>query len=111
MYLIMKLFLNIKALRNFYSFFFLLAFLPAISNGASYYRSSTSGNWSATGTWQYSSDGTTWGSASSAPTSGSTVTVQNAHTVTINAISTLDQIITVNSGGTLSASKAATFTG
>lgn len=56
-------------------------------NPTKLFRSLTSGNWSATTTWQQSTDnGVTWVTAASAPviTDGS-VTIQSGHTVTLGA--------------------------
>ena len=74
------------------------------------YRSSTSGNWNSTSTWQVSNDGgSTWGTASATPTSDDrTILIQNGHTVTVTAPVTVDEVtvdaggqITINSGQTL----------
>ncbi len=66
------------------------------------YRSKTTGNWNAAGTWEVSTDnGSTWGDAVITPTSADgTITIRNGHTVTISAAVTVDQV-TVQSGGIL----------
>ncbi|HEY9167666.1 MAG TPA: T9SS type A sorting domain-containing protein [Candidatus Kryptonia bacterium] len=53
-------------------------------SSAQYYRSITSGNWSASGTWQTSTDSSTWGAASNGPTGTESIAIQAGHTVTID---------------------------
>jgi len=67
-----------------------------------HYRSKITGNWGDNSTWESSTDQTTWSNASFSPTSNDyTITIQNGHTVTIDASVTADQIL-VESGGQLS---------
>jgi fibronectin-binding autotransporter adhesin len=75
------------------------------------YRSKTTGNWNATATWDVSSDnGSTWGSASTTPTSADgTITIISPHTVTVTASVSTDQT-TVDVGGTLTVSASQTLT-
>lgn len=73
------------------------------------YRSKTSGNWNATGTWQRY-NGSSWVNATATPTSADNViTIQSGHTVTVSADVTADQI-KVNSGGTLTVSSGKKLT-
>jgi hypothetical protein len=67
-----------------------------------HYRSKITGNWGDNSTWESSTDQTTWSNASLSPTSNDyTITIQNGHTITIDASVTADQIL-VESGGQLS---------
>ena len=75
-----------------------------------YFRSLTSGNWGTAGTWESSSDNSTWATATRTPTNGdNTITIRSPHTVTVAANVTTDET-TVNSGGTLSISSTYTLT-
>lgn len=74
------------------------------------FRSKQTGNWSAIGTWEKSSDGgSIWVDATATPTSADgTIQIRNSHTVTVTASVAADQVavdsggqITVNSGQTL----------
>ena len=66
------------------------------------FRSIASGDWAALGTWELSTNGTTWFAATEAPSMlSSNITVQTGHTVTNNADVTVDQV-TVQSGATVS---------
>ena len=75
------------------------------------YRSLTSGNWNATGTWQVSSDGgASWGAATVTPTNADgTITIRNTHTVNVTASVTVDQL-TVDNGGIININYSQTFT-
>lgn len=67
-----------------------------------YFRSKGTGNWSAPGSWESSSDGITWANATVAPTSAANViTVGNGHAIEIDSDVTLDQL-SIESNGTLS---------
>lgn len=67
------------------------------------YRSSASGNWNSTATWQ-KYNGTSWVAATATPAStDGAITIQSGHTVTVTAAATLDQV-TVCAGGQLSLS-------
>lgn len=71
-----------------------------------YFRSVTTGTWATPGTWESSPDNITWYAATASPTSAAnTITIQSAHTVTIDADVTLDQVV-VN--GTLQVTGATT---
>jgi Secretion system C-terminal sorting domain len=60
------------------------------------YRSASSGNWSSPGTWQMF-NGTSWVAATSAPSGSDTITIQAAHTVTVNgSADTLSGKVTVD---------------
>jgi hypothetical protein len=66
-----------------------------------YYRSSASGNWATTATWQSSVDNANWVAATSAPTSvANAITIQNLHEITVAANATASAL-TVNGGGKL----------
>jgi hypothetical protein len=65
------------------------------------FRSVATGGWNTTSTWEYSTNGTTWSSVTSSPTSSQgTITVRSGHTVTITSNITIDQA-TIDSGGKL----------
>lgn len=68
-----------------------------------YYRSVTTGNWSATATWESSPDNTNWYTATAVPGAGSGtgfVTVRNGHTVTVDYVAS-PATLTIASGGIL----------
>ena len=70
----------------------------AAANGD--YRSKATGNWNAVTTWERY-NGTLWVAAVATPTSADgVITVQNGHTVTVNASVTVDQVV-VEAGATL----------
>ncbi|MDP1675252.1 MAG: invasin domain 3-containing protein, partial [Bacteroidota bacterium] len=74
------------------------------------FRSSATGLWSATSTWQSSYDGgSTWSAATSTPTTGDTVNVQGGYTVTADQTLTPARV-TVESGSTLTTSSGITLT-
>ena len=65
------------------------------------FRSLSSGNWNDLVTWESSSDGVKWTSATLIPdSSANTIEIQKNHTVTINDVTTVDQL-TIEDGGTL----------
>ena len=72
------------------------------------YRSKATGNWNATGTWEYY-DGTSWIAAVATPTStAGLITIQSPHTVTVTANVSANQLIvdagsaiTINNGKSL----------
>jgi hypothetical protein len=65
------------------------------------FRSFQTGGWNTSSTWEYSTNGTTWYSAISTPTSShGTIAVRSGHTVTISSNITIDQT-TIDSGGKL----------
>lgn len=69
-----------------------------------YFRSKASGNWNANGTWQQSSDNSTWIDATSTPSASDiSVIIQNGHTVTLTRAETAPDL-SVNAGGTISLS-------
>ncbi|MBS4057334.1 MAG: T9SS type A sorting domain-containing protein [Bacteroidales bacterium] len=79
------------------------------SNATDYFRSKITGNWGDYTSWESSTDNTTWISATLAPTStANTITIRNAHTITIAASRTADQVV-IQNGGILIHS-AGTFT-
>jgi len=75
-----------------------------------YYRSISSGNWSisSTGTWERSSDGSSWSGTSTTPTSSNCccARIQSGHTITLNADITAPNTI-VDANGTLAISNNA----
>ncbi|MFN0188987.1 MAG: T9SS type A sorting domain-containing protein [Bacteroidia bacterium] len=73
------------------------------------YRSKTTGNWSATSTWEMY-NGTAWVNAVSTPTSANNViTILNGHTVTVTANVSIDQVI-IETGGTINVNSTRTVT-
>ena len=72
------------------------------------FRSTASGNWATTATWECSDNGTDWEAATVTPTSShGAITIRNGHTVTVAADVTVDQVVveasgqvTINSGQT-----------
>ncbi|WP_026718791.1 T9SS sorting signal type C domain-containing protein [Flavobacterium antarcticum] len=73
------------------------AFLP--SPAYAYFRSKTSGNWSATSSWESSDDGSTWINATVTPSElASTIEIINGHTITLSSDITVDQLIIKNGG-------------
>jgi hypothetical protein len=75
------------------------------------YRSTTSGNWNSTSTWEVSDDGgSNWSSATSTPTDADgAITIRNGHTVTVTESVSADQL-TVASGANLTVSGGQTLT-
>jgi hypothetical protein len=76
------------------------------------YRSVQSGNWGATNTWQFSSDGGgTWSPATATPSSSVTALVEitNGITVTLNSALAIDRT-TVDAGGIVSVPSGVTLT-
>src|SRR5258705_5774744 len=72
----------------------------AVAASAGDYRSKATGNWNAITTWE-KYNGTLWVAAIATPTSADgIITVQNGHTVTVNASVTGDQVA-VEAGATL----------
>ncbi|MCX6266824.1 MAG: hypothetical protein NTW16_05630 [Bacteroidetes bacterium] len=66
-----------------------------------YFRSKTTGNWSATSSWQSSADNSNWVDATSVPgNTSNTTTIQNGHTITLTG-STDSKLLVINAGGTL----------
>ena len=72
-----------------------------------FYTSVSSGNWNNNSTWQASPDGISgWISVCSPPTnSAALITIQNGHTVTLDAPSSAPDLL-INSGGTLIANNS-----
>lgn len=64
-----------------------------------YQSNVATGNWNATGSWQYW-DGSSWQTALSAPNAGDTVTVRNGHVITVTGSQGVTAV-TVASGGQL----------
>lgn len=65
------------------------------------FRSATTGNWTTAASWETSPNGTDWSAAASAPTvADATITIRNGHTITVNSLVTLDQVV-IEAGGTL----------
>ncbi|MBK9255601.1 MAG: choice-of-anchor D domain-containing protein [Saprospiraceae bacterium] len=67
-----------------------------------YYQTKTSGNWSTPGTWEVSTDNSTWEEATEAPLSNKdlTITIKSPHNVTISANTTIDETV-IDAGGSL----------
>lgn len=68
-----------------------------------YFRSRTSGDWSAVATWESSATGTagTWINATLTPTSSAkTISIRNSHTITTTVSVTIDETV-IESGGIL----------
>lgn len=73
------------------------------------YRTKSSGNWSDTNVWEYSTDGTVWNEAVVIPdASAGDIFIQYGHTVTITDSATVDQLV-VQDGGTLEVSPGASI--
>ncbi|MBK7710031.1 MAG: hypothetical protein IPJ37_02950 [Bacteroidales bacterium] len=60
--------------------------LPEVSLSTDYFRSRATGTWATAANWESSHDGTTWFTATSAPTSAAnTITILTGHTMTVGA--------------------------
>ncbi|NOT52831.1 MAG: T9SS type A sorting domain-containing protein [Chitinophagaceae bacterium] len=80
------------------------------SSHTDYYRSLTSGDWTDPTTWQSSPDNTNWITATLAPTfNANTIQIRAPHTVTIDGISSADQL-TIELGATLNHANGSAFT-
>ncbi|MCF8362845.1 MAG: hypothetical protein K9G70_09515 [Prolixibacteraceae bacterium] len=78
--------------------------------GLKYYRTQTSGDWSATSTWESSDDGSTWQNATTTPTSADySILVRSGHTVNVDSDVAADEL-TVESGGEIIIDNSVTFT-
>lgn len=75
------------------------------------YRTVTTGNWNAPGTWEASYDnGSNWEAATNMPAAADgAITVRNGHTVTVTASVTVDQT-TIQAGATVILATGQTFT-
>lgn len=76
------------------------------------YRSKATGNWSATGSWEVSTNGgSSWANASSTPTSANCngVAIRSPHNITIDAALSMDQVV-VEAGATLTRAGGITLT-
>lgn len=72
-----------------------------LSDPSDYFRSAVSGNWNSISTWESSADNVNWVAATLTPTSGAnTISIRNAHTVTVNSNENMDQVV-IESGGVL----------
>ena len=86
--------------NNYYSAGVVVSASTQTAN-ADFFRSKASGDWSTIGSWESSSDNNIWIDASSAPTSSaSSVTIQNAHTISV-AANLSAGALTINTGGTI----------
>jgi hypothetical protein len=66
-----------------------------------HFRTKQSGNWNAPSTWEASQDGVTWTDATVTPyDTSNTITIRNAHTVTVTESVDVDQT-TIEEGGTV----------
>lgn len=91
-------------MRNRYLliFFFFVFLFPAVtrSQAVGDYRTAATGNWASPGTWE-TYTGLAWIPATAPPSSlNGNINIRNAHTVTLNANTTVDQL-TIDAGGTL----------
>ncbi len=76
------------------------------SSASDNFRSKTSGNWSAVGSWESSSNTTNWGTATLVPGSSATsITILQDHNITLDADVSVSGL-TINSGSTFTASDA-----
>lgn len=82
---------------------------PASSSTVKF-RSTVTGNWNSTSTWQSSYDGTNFNTSISFPSSSDgQVTIYNGHIITLNTTSSVSAL-TINSGGELTFSSTNTLT-
>ncbi|MBV5314953.1 MAG: autotransporter-associated beta strand repeat-containing protein [Prolixibacteraceae bacterium] len=83
---------------------------PAVTLATDYFRSKTTGNWSATSTWESSPDGISWINATVTPTSAANIiTVRTGHTVSVNSSLSVDQTV-IDNGGTVGINNGQTLT-
>lgn len=76
------------------------------SSTTDYFRTTTTGNWNSTATWESSSNNTNWATSTLVPgSSAAGITILNGHNVTLNTDATISGL-TVNAGGTFTASDA-----
>lgn len=89
--------------------------ITAISNATDYFRSAATGNWNTVGTWESSSDNSTWQTSTLVPTSSAAaITIQTGHTVTINTTASAPSITIAGTGKLTfdgAAARALTITG
>lgn len=70
------------------------------------YRSKQTGLWSDVASWETSTDEITWINATVAPSYlYGTITIRNTHTITVNSLITIDQVL-IEAGGTLNINNA-----
>ncbi|HCE58418.1 MAG TPA: hypothetical protein DER09_11445 [Prolixibacteraceae bacterium] len=76
-----------------------------------FFRSTATGNWSTTSTWQQSNDGTTWVAATSTPTSSNStsILVRNGNIVTVDNNLNVDDL-TIETGGQVTVNSNRTLT-
>ncbi len=89
-----------------------IGFMPTRIFGQTLYRSAGSGDWSATSTWEVSTDnGASWAGAGSAPTNSNCegISILSGHTVTVTASVTVDQV-TVEAGGQVTINSGISWT-
>ena len=99
-----------KPLKHFFCLFILMLSGSAFSANE-LFRSTTSGDWNSTSTWQMSTNGgAIWISATSTPDNlSSTITLTSPYIVTVTADVTADQI-SIQTGATLSINSGITLT-
>lgn len=99
-----------KPLKHFFCLFILMLSGLAFSANE-LFRSTTSGDWNSTSTWQMSTNGgAIWISATSTPDNlSSTITLTSPYIVTVTADVTADQI-SIQTGATLSINSGITLT-
>jgi hypothetical protein len=74
------------------------------SSATDNFRSRATGNWNTAGSWESSSNGTSWGISTLVPgSSASALTIQNGHNITLDANVTVPGL-TINTGATFTAS-------
>jgi len=70
------------------------------SSATDYFRSKTSGNWNAAGSWESSSNNTNWATSTLIPgSSAASITILNGHNITLDANVSVSGL-TINSGAT-----------
>ncbi len=73
------------------------------------YRTKQSGNFSAVATWQYNATGNTYVDASGIPSTTNNITIQNNHTLTLDANFNVTKNFTINTGGAMLIAPSKTF--
>ena len=78
----------------------------ASTSSSDNFRSKTSGNWSTASNWESSPDNTNWITSTLVPgSSAASISILNTHNITLNQDATIPTL-TINSGGTFTASDA-----
>jgi Secretion system C-terminal sorting domain len=76
--------------------------IAVVTGVADYFRSNVaSGSWGTAGSWESSSDNSTWITSTLVPTSAAAlITIRNGHTITMTTANTVDDVV-IESGGKL----------